>query len=135
MLLDATPPKPKKGIRKYVSLPLLIVVVLILGGLAYYAFHNYAEEQVIKRFLTAVERGNYQQAYRIWQPSKEYTFQDFMHDWGPTGDYGRIRTFRILGTQSKGSRTVVVTIRINHENPPLDLVVDRKHKGIAYSPF
>ncbi len=132
MLLDAKPPKPKKPIRKYV---LLAVAVVIVGGLTYYAFHNYPEEAVIKEFLTQVQKGNYQQAYRIWQPSREYTYQDFMHDWGPQGDYGKIANFVIVHTQSEGSREVVVSVRINNEDPPLDLVVDRKTKGIAYSPF
>lgn len=132
MLLDAKPPKPKKAIRKYV---LLAVAVVIVGGLTYYAFHNYPEEAVIKEFLTQVQKGNYQQAYRIWQPSREYTYQDFMHDWGPQGDYGKIANFVIVHTQSEGSREVVVSVRINNEDPPLDLVVDRKTKGIAYSPF
>jgi hypothetical protein len=135
MLLDAKPQKPKTGIRKYVSLPILAIVIIIIAALAYYALHNYPEERVIEEFLTEVKQGNYQQAYRIWQPSKEYSFQDFMHDWGPQGDYGKISKFEIVGTKSEGSRSVVVSIRINNENPPLDLVVDRKHKGIAYSPF
>jgi hypothetical protein len=135
MLLDAKPPKPKTGIQKYISLPLLVIVVAIVGGVAFYAFHNYPEELVISKFLTEVQRGNYQQAYKIWQPSSEYSFTDFMHDWGPQGDYGKIHNFDILHTRSMGSRSVVITVRINNENPPLNLVVDRKDKGIAYSPF
>ena len=135
MLLDAKPSKPKTGIQKYISVPLLVIVIVIVGGVAYYAFHNYPEELVLEKFLTAVEQGHYQEAYRIWQPAPEYAFQDFMHDWGPHGDYGKIHEFVILHTHDEGSRTVVITVRINNENPPLNLVVDRKTKGLAYSPF
>jgi len=30
---------------------------------------------------------------------------------------------------------VIVTVRINKVDPPLDLLVDRKTKGMAYSVF
>jgi hypothetical protein len=58
-----------------------------------------------------------------------------MHDWGEQGDYGKVRQFETLQSKSKGPDAVIVTVRINGVNPPLDLVVDRRTKGLAYSPF
>ena len=131
-LLDAKPPKSPIKVRKYVLLGLLIVVV---AGLLYYRFRNYPEERAAARFLTTLEHGNYQEAYRLWQPSPSYSYQDFLHDWGAQGDYGKIREFEILGSKSKGPSTVVVTLKINNVDPPLDLIVDRQTKGLAYSIF
>lgn len=131
-LLDATPPKPPRKIARYILIPLAVIVI---AGAAYFVFRNYPEEHAVSQFLTALEQGNYQEAYRLWQPSPTYSYRDFLHDWGANGDYGKIRTFKILGSQAKGRNTVVVTITVNNEEPPHDLLVDRKTKGLAYSPF
>jgi hypothetical protein len=132
-LLDAEPPKPRSRFQKL--LPLIILLVVGGGGLTTYWLWDYPEERAVARFLNTLEEGKYQQAYRLWQPSPSFTFADFLHAWGEQGDYGKIREFTILHAKSKGSRTVIVTVRINDENPPLDLIVDRKTKGLAYSIF
>jgi len=132
-LLDSRPPKPRSEVQKL--LPLLIVVVLLTSGLLGYRLWDYPEERAVEHFLTALHEGNYREAYRLWQPSASYSFDEFLHDWGEQGDYGKIREFEILQSKSKGSTTVIVTVRINNQNPPLDLLVDRHTKGLAYSIF
>jgi len=132
-LLDARPPKPRPLVIKL--LPIIIVVVVILGALLVYRFKNYPEERAVARFLSTLAQANYQEAYQLWQPAASYSFENFMHDWGPHGDYGKIQRFEILDSRSKGSSNVIVTVRINNQNPPLDIVVDRKTKALAYSPF
>jgi hypothetical protein len=130
-LLDATPPQPPRNIGRYI---LVALVVIVVGGAGYFVFRNFPEERAISRFLTTLEQGNYREAYGLWQPSPTYTYADFLHDWGERGDYGKIRTFKILGSRSKGKQTVIVTVTINDEEPPRDLLVDRKTKGLAYAP-
>jgi hypothetical protein len=131
-LLDAQPPKPPRKIGRYI---LMALVIFVLGGASYIVFRNYPEERAISRFLTTLEEGNYREAYQLWQPASTYTYADFLHDWGDHGDYGKIRTFKILGSQSKGGSTVIVTATINDQEPPRELIVDRKTKGLAFSPF
>ena len=131
-LLDATPPKPPRHVGRYVLIAFALILVTAAG---YFALRNFPEERAISHFLTTLEEGNYREAYRLWQPSPSYSYGDFLHDWGEQGDYGKIRTFKILGSTSKGSDTVIVTVTINDQEPPRDLVVDRKTKGLAYSPF
>jgi len=131
-LLDATPPPPPRKVGRYV---LMALAAWIIAAACYVAFHNYREEQTISRFFTTLEKGDYREAYRLWQPSETYSYEDFLHDWGEHGDYGKIRTFKILGSRSKGHGTVIVTVTVNDEEPPRDLVVDRKTKGLAFSPF
>ena len=135
-LMDAQPPKPPSGIRKYVSLPVLVfavVLIAILAGLLSFMFRDFRQERAVSHFMEQIEAGNYQEAYRLWQPAPSYSFQDFLHDWGPQGDYGKILEFQILGSESEGNM-VDVTVQINHQNPPLHLKVDRKTLGMAYSP-
>ncbi len=131
-LMDAPPPKPPRHVWKYI----LLVIALAAIGVGIYAyFRDYSEEQAVERFLTTLEQGKYEEAYRMWQPSPSYSYQDFLHDWGAQGDYGKIREFQILGSRSKGSETVIISVRINNVDPPIDLLVDRKTKGLAYSIF
>jgi len=131
-LLDATPPKPPLRIGRYI---LLVVLLAIIGsGVAYY-FWNYPEEHAVSRFLRTLQSGDYKTAYGLWQPSSSYSFNDFMKDWGPNGDYGKIREFDILRSSSSSSDTVTVIVMVNRETPALKLLVDKKTKGLAYSPY
>jgi len=131
-LLDTTPPKPSAPVGRYI---LTVVTLAIVGAAGFAMFRNYPEERAVSRFFTTLEQGNFQEAYRLWQPSSTYTYGDFLHDWGERGDYGKIRSFKVLGSRSKGSVTVIVTVTINDQQPPRDLLVDRKTKGLAFSPF
>jgi hypothetical protein len=131
-LLDATPPKPPLKVGRYILIALALIVV---ASASYVILRNFSEERTISRFLTTLEAGNYQEAYHLWQPSSTYSYNDFLHDWGEQGDYGKIRTFKILGSRSKGSATVIVAVTINNEQPPLELLVDRRTKALAYSIF
>jgi hypothetical protein len=136
MLLDAKPPKPIGRFRRYVPLPVRILLVLVLLGLAgflTYHFWNFRQERAVTQFMDALEQGNYQEAYKLWQPPASYTYNNFLRDWGAEGDYGKIRNFEILDSQSKGP-SVVVLVRINGMEPPLELIVKRKSGGLAYAP-
>lgn len=131
-LLDATPPKARRKIGRYI---LAALAVIIVGGACYILLRNFPEERAVSRFLTALEQGNYPEAYRLWQPSDTYTYEDFLRNWGDRGDYGKIRTYKIMGSQSRGKETVIVTVTINEETPPCELVVDHRTKGLSFSPF
>jgi hypothetical protein len=131
-LLDATPPKPPLKVGRYV---LLTLAVFIISGVAYIALRNHAEEDALSHFLTALEQGDYHQAYQLWQPSSSYSYDDFLHDWGDHGDFGKIHSFKILGSRSHGKELVIVLVTINDEEPPREILVDRKTKGLAFSPF
>ena len=134
-LLDAKPPKPVTGIRKHVStstLILFVVLIAVIGGLLGFRFWNFRQERAVSRFLDTVEQGNYQEAYRLWQPSQSYTFDRFIHDWGEHGDYGKIHEYEIVGSRSEPSRVTVI-VRINNVNPPLKLWVDSRTLGLAFA--
>src|SRR5437667_10111296 len=101
MLLDAKPPKPPSGIRKYVPLPLLILGVVLLGlisGLCAFRFWNYRQEQAVARFLKALQAGNYQEAYNLWQPAPSYSHHDVQHDRGAEADCGKPREVECLAS-------------------------------------
>lgn len=131
-LLDAKPPEPPKKIGRYI---VIAVALVVIAAAVFVGLRNHPEEQAVSGFLTALEQGQFHQAYQLWQPSDTYSFDNFMHDWGDHGDYGKVRNFRILGSQSKGKSAVIVVVTINDVTPPAEILVDRKTKGLAFSPY
>ncbi len=131
-LLDAKPPKPERPIGRYI---LIGVAAAIVIGVSAYLLWDYPEERTVTHFMEALERGDYRTAYHIWQPSNSYSYDDFVKDWGPQGDYGKVKDFEILEAASATSQTVTIMVMVNHEAPAVKLLVDRKTKGLAYSPY
>jgi len=131
-ILDPKPPRPPVRAGKHVLIGVVACVIVVA---IYFGARKLPEERAVAHFLEALQQGRYQDAYRLWQPSPTYSFQDFLHDWGEQGDYGKVREFRILRTRRQGRGMVIVTVRINGVDPPLDIAVDRKTQGLAYSLF
>jgi hypothetical protein len=109
-----------------------VIIVAIVAGFLYWEFKNWPEERTAKRFLATLQRGDYQQAYRIWQPSSTYAFNDFLRDWGPNGEYGKVQSFKMVGSQSSGSG-VIVTAKINGKEARI--WVERKDKSLSFPPY
>src|SRR5579884_3545909 len=65
-LMDAKPLKPKRGIFKYIPLPLFIIILAAIAGFVTYSLWNYPEERAVSRFLTTLEKGDYRKAYQLW---------------------------------------------------------------------
>jgi hypothetical protein len=113
---------------------LLIAVPLaaILGGYLYYEFKNYPEERAVSRFLQTLEQKNYEEAYRLWQPSQYYKMKDFLQDWGPDGVEGPINEFDVTASHAQGSG-VIVDIRLNGQRE-ISLWVERGDKSLSFPP-
>ena len=121
-----------------------LVLLLILGFLIYH-FWNWREEHAVNRFLTAIEHKDYEKAYTVWNadpnwkqhPQKYvgYNFGTFELDWGPTGEYGEIRSHSIRTSLTpKNSSGVVVISMINDRKVPLALWVEKKDRSITFLP-
>jgi len=122
------PQKERLKKRLLIGIPL----ALILSGYLYYEFKNYSEERAVKQFLAAVEQKNYQEAYRLWQPSKYYSFDSFNQDWGPQGQEGLIENYKITNSHARGSG-VLVYIRLNGQKD-ISLWVERSDKRLSFPP-
>ncbi len=109
-----------------------VVVLAIVAGVLYFIFKNYPEERVVKHFATALEQGNYQEAYRIWKPTSSYSFNAFTRDWGPNNaDYGTVQSYEFGGSRSYGNG-VIITCKLNGKEARL--WVDRETKAISFAP-
>lgn len=125
-------PVVSKEARRRRLLVSSLIFVVLLAGYTLYEFKNYPEERQARYFFEALQRQDFQEAYRIWQPSDVYTFKDFMEDWGPNGLQGPVRRFRITGSTARGSG-VVVRVRVNRRLG-IRLWVEKKDKSLSFPP-
>lgn len=122
-------PKAERRRRRLIA---AFVFLVLLSGYLYYTFKNYPEERQAERFFTALEQHDYQEAYRIWQPTSSYTFKDFLQDWGDDGLQGPVKRFHITGSTARGTG-VVVRVRIN-DNQNFSLWVEKRDKSLSFPP-
>jgi hypothetical protein len=115
-LFDATSEQPHSRARVYAVSGVALVILLSFG--AWYFFLRFlSERRTIERFLDAVIAENFQAAYQIWQPKPTYTFEDFMADWGLTGYYGPIKSYRVYSLRSPGDANgTVVVVEVSPES-------------------
>jgi hypothetical protein len=114
--------------------PVLAALGAVILILLIHRFANFREEWRVKNFAEELRAGNFQRAYQTWGPSNGYRYEDFMADWGHNGYYGRVREFKILKSETRGSG-VVVMVEFKHLKRPVALWVERKTQAISFSPF
>jgi hypothetical protein len=125
-IFDAPPLRPPWKYRRlafFAGSGVVIAAIVIFWLLR---FHT--EYATMRRVMDAIESGNYQQAYQVWKPTKSYSYQDFMQDWGPDGYYGPVKSYQINYhlTDTKGSN-VEITVDLSpfQPFPPNDDFVKR----------
>ena len=126
--------------RSRVTKRVLIVtlVTAIAALILFLIFHNFQEKRIVSRFLEAVRSGNYQEAYRMWgctpaTPCRDYSFEKFMEDWGPKGQYANVKAARMTTIDSCGDG-VVTTISLPNAEP-FGLWVERSTKIVSFAPW
>ena len=87
-------------------------------------------------------------AYAIWQHDPEwsqhldrksihdYPFNEFYQDWGPGGEWGLIRNYKIYATGEcpKGGSGVIVEVIVNQRSEHEQLYVQKSDKTFSPSP-
>ncbi len=118
-----------------------VVVVVVVGALGWYLLKNHHQESVVKSFVDALRRGDYQAAYRDWgcteqKPCSAYSFNTFLSDWGDTAAKDALPDPGVLGiTDSESCNTgVLLTVSVNHARTE-KLWVDKNSDAISYAPY
>jgi hypothetical protein len=151
-LFEAKPPDPRDEakIRKRWRTAILAAVLLIVVAGILFHFRYWSEEQVVNKFFTLIEQKNYEAAYALWQADpdwkqhtsqySQYPFGQFQLDWGPSGDYGEIKSHRVTDALSPRNKNgpvsgVVVVFHVNDRVEPGCLWVEKKTKALSFSPL
>jgi hypothetical protein len=145
-LLDAQPFDAARARRHKIKIGAAIVVIIALAVLAW-MYRNWPEERVVSHFFSALQRQDYESAYAIYfndpawreHPQKypQYAYADFYRDWGPGGEWGLIKSFRMYGSVStKGSGGgVIVEVVVNGRAEHARMFVQRSDKTITVYPY
>lgn len=149
-LLDAPEYDPRPAQRRN-RMILIALIVIIVAVVLYFIFRYYPEKKVIDQFFQAIEQKDYEKAYGIYNHDpdwkqhpgkyKDYTLNQFVLDWGPSGDYGTITSHEIdcatephkSGFQSASGIIVVVTL--NKRAEQISMWVEKKDKTVTRSPI
>jgi hypothetical protein len=120
------------------GLALLLVVAVALGGIYYVFFHNWMEERQARQFLTKLHEGDFPEAYEFWgcsvaAPCRYYSYEEFLKDWGPSSEIGKVESFR-LGRSYEQKSGVIVTLEVNGRQQP-NLWVEKGSKKVGFSPY
>jgi hypothetical protein len=76
------------------------LTVVLVSCVAYLYFRTWREEKVVKQFLTALSRQDFQGAYKMWgctqdTPCRYYPPEKFTEDWGPSTPYANAAVAKI----------------------------------------
>ena len=80
---------------------------MLVIGVVWWQLRFWPEERQVDRFFDALQQQNYEQAYGVWMhdpdwkqhPDKysRYSYNDFIKDWGPGGEWGIIKSHHVDG--------------------------------------
>ena len=149
-LMDAQEydPQPARRRKRLAAICALLAAVALILWLS---LRHWPEKHAVDRFFSALEAGKLEQAYGLytgdanWQrhpgDHQNYTLEQFRLDWGPSGDYGAIKSHHVECVtdppkKSSGPASgVIVVARINHLRETRSLWVEKRTKSITVSPL
>ena len=153
-LFEAQPYDAARARKRRALIVGLVVLVLVIA-LVWWQARYWPEERVVDRFFDTLQQQNYDKAYGIWmhdpdwkqhpQQYVRYPLSDFMKDWGPSGEWGIIKSHRIDGAGvPKGysgspfatASGVVVIVTVNDRIADKARVwVQKEDKSLGFSPY
>jgi hypothetical protein len=114
-LLDPPAGKPDKSR----AMAFTVAALVIIGAaLLWFTLRFYPEKEVAEHFFDALVAGDMTHAYQIWEANPNYKMEDFLADWGPTGYFGPVKSYKIMRINSpRRTSSVVVEVAISPYAP------------------
>jgi hypothetical protein len=131
--------------RKKVRIVVIVVTLLVVGFLIY-QFRFWPEEHLVDKFFAALQRQDYETAYGLymadsaWRQHHQqyplYPYNEFYRDWGPGGEWGLVKNYKIYATGEcpKGGSGVIVEVVVNERAEHEQVYVQKKEKTFSPSP-
>lgn len=127
----------ERRIRIIKTLVIAAVALVVVGGALLFIFHNYRQEQQVKRFFELLQAHNYEAAYALWvrtdSDRRGYPFSSFMQDWGPQSNHPDPSNPKIVRSRSCGSG-VILTVDFGKDQQE-KFWVQRDDLTIGFSPL
>jgi len=141
-LLDSSAEEPKSKAMRLAITGMLLVILASFA--AWYLLRFQTEKETASRFFQALTAGDTRRAYELWQPNPSYTYELFLSDWGPEGEFGPVRSFRIVAAaRPKNASGVVVVVEVSAKAPfdgsepgvkEINIWVERKDQSLGFAP-
>ncbi len=144
-LFDAAPYDEARERRRRIWIACAIAAAILIAALLW--FNRYwPEERRTERFFAQLQAQNFERAYGTWMNDanwkqhpevyQRYTFEKFYQDWGPGGEWGPIRSYKIVGAVKPrpNSSGVVIGVRVNQRKELCSVRVELKDKTLGFSP-
>jgi hypothetical protein len=144
-LFDAPKYDPAAERRRKVKIVITVAVVIVIAALLW--FNRYwPQQRRVEGFFAQLQAQNYEAAYGIWmndpnwkehtEAYRRYPYAKFYEDWGPDGEWGPIRSYRVVGAikSRPHSSGVVIGVRVNGRKDLCSLWVEFKDKSLGFSP-
>ena len=144
-LLDAKEYQPEKERKRTARIISAVVLILLLVFAAWWN-RFWPEQRIADKFFSALQKQDFEAAYGIYyrdpewkthpQNHAQYPFSEFWRDWGPGGQWGVVKTFKIYGASNcpGGGSGVVVDLIVNDRAQHAQLYVDKSDKTISTPP-
>ena len=114
-LLD---PAPEKSHKSQVMAFTIGGMILVLAVVLYFALRYYPEKKATAQFFDALVAGDTDKAYELWKPTTSYRKDDFLADWGASGYYGPVKSYKIMrAKQPNQSDSIAVSVVVSPYSP------------------
>src|ERR1700751_5547143 len=145
-LLDAQHYDEAAARRRRNRIASAVVLLLIVLWLAW-TYRNFPEERIVSLCCDALQKHDYEAAYGIWMHDRQwkqhpqrysnYPFNEFYRDWGPGGEGGLIRSYKIYasGTPKGGGRGVVFEVIVKNRAEHARVWVEKSDQTLSFSPY
>jgi hypothetical protein len=144
-LLDAKEYHPEKERQKKARLISAVVLLLVLAGVGWFN-RFWPQKHIAEKFFAALQTQDFATAYGIYyhdpdwkqhpQKHAQYPYNEFWQDWGPGGQWGVIKAYRMYGASNcpGGGSGVVVDLIVNDRAQHAQVYVDKTDKTISSPP-
>lgn len=120
-MMSLLEPPPEKTDKSRAMAFTIVVLVAALAVVLYFVFRYYPEKKATTRFFDALVAGDTDKAYALWKPTQSYRKDDFMADWGPSGYYGPVKSYKIMDAKApRKSDSIAVNVAISPYTPMPD---------------
>jgi len=144
-LLDAKEYDSAGEKRRLVRTIAIVAAVLVLAAVIWFN-RFWPQKRIADRFFASLQRQDFESAYGAYfadpdwkqhaQKHAQYPFNEFWQDWGPGGEWGAIKSYRIYGESNcpGGGSGVVVDVIVNNRAQHAQVYVDKNDRTISTPP-